>query len=307
MDNQQISTKQALIVLGSLVLVLASTLVVPAKWVGIESKTYKKLNLNDLTPISSLSEDSDNNNSPDWRDLAVASLGTSTKKAMSEAKVDPELQKRLNDPNNLTSSFSKNMYIASSYLKQNSGSTADDQKNLINSIVQQEASKITVTEYTEGDINILKKETESDRKKYGNSLGLLMQKADTYKIGEGDVEIIKAYTVNKDASMLTSFVVKKDKLDTLIKSLTTMSVPYSAVPYHLLALNKISEYRTILDSFAKTDTDPVRSTISFNNYLPVANSLFIALNNMRGYFTAENVIFTKDESGYIFSPEYTIQ
>jgi hypothetical protein len=303
MNTEHFSAKTSFLIL--LIILLGSTLVIPARWLGLKQVPRKQINLgDDLTPISLLKEDSDKNNSPDWRDMAIASLGTTTKKVMSEAKVNPKIEKTLTDPNNLTASFSKNMYTASAYLQKNGGVSKAEQEQLINSIIAQEAEKITVTKYTPADLVIAKTDTSEDKRKYGNAMGAFMQKATTYKMGSGDVELIEGYMVNKDPTLVNAFVVKRGRLDEIIKDLLKTPVPYSVIPQHLVMLNAISEYRTILDSFAKIETDPIRTTISFNNYLPAVKAFLNTLTGLALYFKGEGILFTEKESGYIFTRGY---
>lgn len=306
MNTEHFSSKQSFLLL--IIILIASTFVIPAKWLGIQPIPYAKINLgDDLTPMSKLQGDSNKNNNPDWRDLAMASLGTTTKEALATIKIDPAVEKNLSDPNNLTASFSKNMYITSAYLQKNGGGVASDQKQLVTSMLQQEATKIVIPSYALKDITIAKVDNDETKRQYGNALGGLIQNAATYKMGEGDIEIVRAYTTSKDASLLSAFTVKKDRADIFIQKLLVMPVPYSAIPYHILALNRLSQYRTILDNFSKLDSDPVRSTISFNSYIPTIKSVFVVVSDMHQYFKAENIKFTEKESGYMFTREYIKQ
>ena len=78
-------------------------------------------------------------------------------------------------------------------------------------------------------------------------------------------------------------------------------MPYSAIPYHILALNKLAAYRTTVDSFAQADTDPVRTAIVVNGYLDVTQSMVNALGSMRNYFIISKITFTPSESGYLLT------
>jgi hypothetical protein len=280
-------------------------MVIPAKWFGITPKQQPRLTFDDLEPITRLQNDTDKNGTPDWRDLAKESLGTTTLSQLKNTPVDEERQRRLDDPNNLTASFSKNLYVTTLYLDKNKDVDAATKKEMTEGLIAQEKAKIVVTEYTNDDLNLAKTESTSTRRAYGNALALLLKKAMDAKLLDGDISIIETYVKTKDASLLTSFTIKRDKTHELIESLRAMPVPISAAPYHLLATNRLSEYYTILDGLSKTASDPVRGSIAFAEYLDTFKSLAGALNNMKGYFKAEDITFTQSEPGYVFSVGYT--
>jgi hypothetical protein len=305
MDTAEMTTKKALVVVGAVMLLLMLSFVIPAKYVGISSRE-KPLMLKSVDDLTMLSRDTNHNNIPDWRDMAINTMSTTTKEQVKNAKVDPEAQKRLDDPNNLTASFSKNLYIASALAKKNNQElTEGEQEDLVATILEGEKAKIIIKNYSASDIQINKTETDALKKAYGNALGLLLKKAQAYKIAEEDIQLIQSYTTSKDASLLEAFKIKRDNIDTLIKTMTTMSVPYSAVPYHVLALNKISAYRSTIDNFAQANTDPIRSAIVINSYLDVAQSMLNALDAMKEYFRISNITFSANESGYVFTSGYT--
>ncbi|MBP6948454.1 MAG: hypothetical protein KBC41_01195 [Candidatus Pacebacteria bacterium] len=307
METEHKKIHEAFLVLFFIIFLVGISLFLPAKWFGVKTKSYTPLDLQKISKPKNLNEDSDNNGIPDWRDLALSTLSTSTKNTLASQKVDPLIKQRLEDPKNITASFSKNMYINSSYVQKNGNITEEEKKKIIAETMKQEISKIVIQEYKVNDLIITSSDSIESKKKYGNALGSLIKKATVYEIGGGDVEILKVYIEKKDTSLLQNFTDKKENLEGLIKTMLTIPVPYSAIPYHLLALNRISEYKTILEGFETTDSDPVRSTIAFNMYYPNIKGLFFALNNMRDYFNIENVIFKESEAGYVFTSGYTIQ
>lgn len=306
METEQKKVHEAFLILFFIVFIVGASLFIPASWFGIKTKEYKALNLQKPV-ITDLNADADNNNIPDWKDLALSTLSTSTKKDIGSQKIDVAIKQQLNDPNNITASFSKNMYITSSYIQKNGTVTEEEKKKIVAEVMKKEAAKIEVKVYAIKDIRIATKDDSTAKKKYGNELGALIDKATRYEIGGGDAEVLKKYLEKKDASLLIYFSTKKENLEHLLAQMLLVEVPYSATPYHLLALNRISEYKTILESLEKTDSDPVRSTISFNTYYPVIKGLFFALTNMRDYFNVENIIFKESDAGYVFTSGYTIQ
>ncbi len=290
------TTKKALLVVGVLVVLIGLTFVVPARVVGIKS-TREPLSLKTSRELSLLGGDLDGNGTPDWKDLVVKNTKTPTETPV----VDESIQKRLNDPNNLTASFSKNLYIAAAYAKEKGGLTEAERSDLAKTVVEGEARKIVIKTYTVDDLRIAKTETPSTKKEYGNALGKLFKKAEGYKILSNDLVLVKTFNTSKDASILTPFTIKKNNITQTINDLLQLSVPYSAVPYHLLLINKLSIYKVTVESFSQIADDPVRATIALNSYQTTLESLASSMASIQTYFRLEGIVFTKNEDGYVLS------
>lgn len=304
MDHNKMTTIKALIIVGSL---LVLSLIVPAKWFGVTTTKENRqgLILRDPDELALLAKDSDRNNNPDWKDLLNKTTSASTTEAASKTDTSEETKKRLADPNNLTASFSKNIYTASAYAQKNGTLTQAQQEELVSTIVQGEKSKIIVKTYTLDDLAIAKKEDESTQRSYGNALGLIFKEAQKYKLDVADVTNIQAYLVNKDPAPLASLVIKKNNTVTIIDKLLKLSVPFSASPYHLLLINRLSEYKTALEGLSAADTDPMRATIAFKSYIPTFQLVASAVASMQTYFKIQNITFSSKEPGYVLTPGYT--
>jgi hypothetical protein len=294
---------------GSFIILMAfliATLFIPARFVGVrQNNNHTPLVLRSEEELRSLSGDKNNNNIPDWQDLLVETMSTTTKEESANTVTSDLAKKQLEDPNNLTSSLSKNIYTAQALAKKNGTMTKEEQDSLVNNIVQEEAKKIEVHTYEVGDVTVLKTEDDTARRKYGNSLGLLMREADTYKLGSDDLAVIQAYNTSQDISLLTSLTIKKNNLDQIISDTLKVPVPSSAIPYHLLVLNRLSMYKSILESLSKADTDPVRATLAFNSYQETVQGVYSSLASMKQYFEMENITFLKNEPGIVFNVSYT--
>lgn len=301
MTETQVKEPKSLILVWVILVIVILSAFIPAKWLGVKPAVPNRLDLKALTEMGRLTLDQNNNNNPDWKDLLneVGGIPTAT------STIDPIIQKKLDDPNNLTSSFSKNLFIASAYLKQNNITNAEDQQQLVSSMLADEGSKITAKEYIFSDLKISKTENNDSIKKYGNNLADILVKAIKYNLGEGDIKIIESYTINKDTSVLTSLIIKKDRASELLQQLLSMGVPTSASVYHLLAVNNLSAYITTLDNLSRVDTDPVKAMISFKQYNTVTKSLSSSVIKIVNYFRTSNVVFTTKDPGYIFSSGYT--
>jgi hypothetical protein len=302
MEHNEMTTKKAAIVLLVLIFLIGLTLITPSSWVGIKTVKGDSLVLRSQEELKALSGDTNRNSSPDWQDLLIDTMSTSTKEQADKLSQNEAAQKRLEDPNNLTASISKNLYTMQAYAKKNGELTQAEQDALTAKIVQEESSKIIVKEYEIKDLRLAKSVTAGGVKEYGNALGKIFIQADKYKLGSSDIAIMQAYNTNKDASVLASLVVKKDNVDRIITSALAITVPVSAVPYHLLTLNRLSLYKTVLENMAKADEDPMRAALAFNSYQETVTGIFSSLKTIQDYFQGEGVAFTVGEPGAIFNP-----
>lgn len=301
MQNNQMTTRKALGVLGLLILLVGLTFVVPARYVGIKKIKKQGLVLRTRDELADLRGDMDRNGIPDWKDMLINTTSSSTKEEAGKVVVDAAAKARLNDPNNITASFSKNIYMATAYAKQKGNLTVQEQEDLANQILLEEGAKLTFKEYTVKDLILIKKEDDASRKIYGNALGDVYKKVLTLKLTMDDSAVIEAYNTNKDPSVLESLVVKKNNLDTIITGLLEVKVPYSAAPYHLLLVNSLSEYESILDNVSQAKNDPMRAVIAYNAYNQTLQKFYSALVSIQNYFKLENMVFASNESGYIIT------
>ena len=299
MSPQEMSTKKALFIIGSLVAFAGITLILPAKYLGVKPVKKPALVLATQEDFVALQEDANNNNVPDWKDLLNRTMSTTTKAEVSKATpVDTAAQKRLSDPNNITASFSKNIYTASMYATDKE-LTEEEQGVLADKLLASEGAKMTFKEYKVEDLSLTKVETDASKKAYINALAVTYKKALAAKITANDLETIKAFTVGKDTSVLKSLVVKKNILETIIKDLVATTVPYSAAPYHLLIINSISKYKSVLENIAKAEEDPLRASLALNAYTTSVTELYTALRSLQPYIAIENIQLSTKDPGFI--------
>ncbi|MEN9880910.1 MAG: hypothetical protein RLZZ308_93 [Candidatus Parcubacteria bacterium] len=301
MEQQPMTTKRALIVVGITGFLIILMFIIPGEWVGVGTSTgvtKKPLILKTKEELGLLNKDTDNNNTADWKDLLNTTTNEKVRAVANTLTVTEEDKTRLNDKNNLTASLGKNLYTVSAYLQKNGTVSESDQQKLAEKLVTEEASRITVTTYTTTDITTTKDTTLLAKKTYGNALATLLKKANTYNLGDSDVAVIKEYLTSKDATLLDSLITKRVHIDEIITNLRTMPVPYSAVPYHMLLLNTISAYRTTIDGLSQADADPLRAYVAFSSLLTINKELITSMATVIHYFVLEKVTFTPQEAGY---------
>lgn len=304
-SQTEMTTRRALTVLGMLLLLIGTTFIVPARYVGLKSPREKALVLRSSNEIAELQGDKDHNGTPDWKDLLNETMSTTTREAASKVTITDADRTHLEDPNNLTASFSKNLYIAGAYAKQKGNLTPAEQNDIATNLVAGESSKITITTHTLNELHLSSDESATSIKTYGNTLGTIYTKALKEKVGASDLAIIKAYGTNKDASVLDSLTVKQHNLETVVKELLAMSVPRSASPYHLVMVNRIEAYKTVVANLAQADTDPIRATFALNTYTSALRSMYSSFTAIQNYFMIQNTQFTRSDPGYVLVSGYT--
>lgn len=297
------TTKKAALTLSALIGFLVLTLIIPARYLGVERVKRPSLILRSTEDLAKLRGDRDNNGTPDWRDmLNEQSSSTSRSASGGISNNENELaQKRLDDPNNITASLSKNLYTATAYAKKQGNLSTKEQEALAIKIVEEEGAKLTFKEYGVVDLNLTKIETDTSRKAYINSLGITYKKTLASKINAGDITIIEEYNRNKNVSSLESLKTKKNALDSIISDLVAIPVPYSGISYHLLLINSLSKYASILENISVADVDPVRAAIAYNSYLPSLQNIYMSFTSLQSYITVENITFTVNDPGYLLT------
>jgi hypothetical protein len=211
----------------------------------------------------------------------------------------------LNDPNNLTSSFSKKIYVASAQILKTGEGTTQSVSLLSESLLQEEARKIVPKRYAETDLTVLNQDSQIIKKTYGNALGKIYKKALTEKIGVGDLVIYEAYIESKNASLLETFTKKKNITENIIQSLLVTPVPYSLVPQHLLVINSLSLYKTSMENIASSEKDPLRGVIALTDYPEILQKISSSVEGIQTYFIQNNIMFSSSEPGYYLTSGYT--
>jgi hypothetical protein len=296
-----------LAILGCTLLLSALISFLPAKWFGIAPAQHRlaKIDLSNLDSVSDIAKDTNGDGVTDWDEIIAQTYDTE-ELAISTA-IDPGAVAQLNDPNNLTGSLSKNFYLASAYIKQSGVEGQGAEEDIVNNLMKNEATKIVFKTYAFQDLEVDNKETSASVKAYGNALGKLVHVAIDMSLGVNDVAYIKDFVDTKNKASYAALVDKRDAADSIVSEMLTLKVPLSASAYHLLTLNRVAAYRDTMDNILKMETDPVRSAIAFDVYVKVTTDMLQTPKLLSGYFAGKNIVFSSQESGYVFDPSYTIK
>lgn len=291
-----------LLLLVTLFGLLALSAVIPASWFGIKpiSTTRPKIDL------SSVVRDADGNKSISWKELINSTL-PETGTGETAGEIDPETIEELNDPNNLTASFSKNLYVTSASLATGPINNPEQEQAVITQLIAEERAKIKPTTYTFADLHIDSSEDKTTMQAYGNTVATALDGIITEKKVVADGNAFQAYLDSKDKNELTLLKADYARVNATLGKLETMSIPLSAAAYHALLLTRVAAYRDLLGSLASADTDPIRAAIMVEHYPETIVMIARVYDTLSTYFSTQNIVFTSKQSGYVFTIGYTLK
>jgi len=292
-----------LLIIGLLVLLTVGISLLPASWLGINKQVsrYEPLNLGSLAAYGSGATDVDEDGTVSWKEYITQSLSLSPEEATSSIEIDVRETAALNDPNNLTSSFTKNLFIASTALKQNGIVDPAVEQDTLNQLVKKEAEKITIPVYTEGSIKLSSDSSKAALKTYGNAVGSILGGILTKEAIAAELLSVNSFVQSENEGDLLPVVKDSAKVQTAIDKLLALKVPKSAVQTHLSVLNKLGSYGTTLDNITRAYDDPIRATFAIYSYVDVTLSALQSFSLLDSFFDANGVVFTAQETGYLFA------
>ncbi|HCC05816.1 TPA: hypothetical protein DEP94_00405 [Candidatus Nomurabacteria bacterium] len=306
---EQMTNRKYLILLAVLLLITASSAIIPASWFGVSDK--KSDASSDLTSVQIIDTVGKNKEGgpATWKDLTEMAFKNQPEE-LAKLKETPVNQKDLdilNDPDNLTASFSKNLFVSSTYLNENGGGDETTQDDILNQLMEQELAKIIPTTYLVKDINVSQAESKDSIKTYGNNLALILKDMITEaSIKEGMAGVFD-YLNTQNEKSLEPVTNDYKKVDTIIKKLLALSVPLSASTYHIITVNQVAEYRDNLYNLSQLANDPLRGRISLEKYVEVSVYTLSLYKDLSKYFDTKNVVFSAKDAGYVFTAGYTMK
>lgn len=313
MDGTSSTDKKKLY--GGLYLVLfviILTAIIPSSLLNPTTKKprpFKRIDVSGIGTTSPKIRDTNADGEISWSEAISSSLAdsTSTLELIKDNPIDPKAIAQLNDPNNLTGSFSKNLFLATTQLRQQGAVDEATKQKTIAYLMKQEATKINQTPYALKDLQIAQTESKSSIKAYGNAVAPLVKNILSEEVITSDLTNLALYTQSLNESDLLPIIKNRDRINVILQKLLLIKAPPSAASYHLLAINRIAFYKNTLDSFGKTAEDPVRSTLMFNSYETTLLLLARIPSRFAEYFKMQNVVFGTNEAGYLFTSGYSYE
>ncbi len=298
-----------LLVVGLILFVIIGN-IIPGSWFGVKQapSNHVRLDLEKLNALASFNPETQgiqDDGTVNWNQFITSTYTGNTNVQVASAPLDPQAVQALNDPNNLTGSFSKNLYVATAYLDQKGLTDENSKQQAVNTLLSQEQTKLISVKYSLQDLNLATNETKATQKTYGNAVAKILQNLITEQIITTDIQSVNNFAQSKNKADLLPLSKNKLRVDGIIQKLLVLSTPPSASAYQLLAITRVAAYRDLLDNLSKVDTDPVRSLLAFRGY-PETTVLALRLQGQfTNYFNSQNIAFSAQDSGYLFTAGYT--
>lgn len=297
----------ALLALGILFVLTIGISFLPASWFGIQpiEKRYRKIDLSTIS-MNDVVSDSDKDGTLTWRDIVATNMTGDEIAEVRSSNPDPQIIATLNDPNNLTASFSKNLYVASTYLAKTEQSDPDAQQDALDQLIREEGRKMDRPPFTVADLTVAKSESKESVRAYGNAIAGILGNLITEKTLMDTIGSTEAYLETKDPSALLPLKKEYEVISEKITKLLSLQVPLSSVPNHLLAVNRLQEYAITLYNLSRVETDPLRSAMTVEGFAETALQTAKIYGTLSAYFDSMNIVFTSKEKGYVFTVGYTL-
>lgn len=305
-ENLPHRERQPLLIIGFLLLLTLGVSLLPASWLGVK-KQVVQLPPIDLSTIGSNPEyDLDSDGTLSWKEFVSSSLNLSEEVTL-DIEPDPRAIAALNDPNNLTSSFTKNLYIASVALKEQGITDPSVEEKAMFQLMAKEAEKLQPVVYTESSLKTSPDSSKAALKAYGNAVAPILSTLITEKSITEDLTSFTNFVESENEGDLLPLIKNRTRVQSSLKSLLAMTVPKDAAAQHLDMINRVSVFAETLESLSRAYDDPVRATLVINSYTKHAVEALQSRPLLEAFFTSKNVTFSSKEPGYLFTAGYTIK
>lgn len=310
-DGKTVTRSYVFLLLLIIILVLSAF--IPASWLGLTTpiKKYTPIDFTQIKADDIKTYDSNNNGLVTWEELTKSTKYGDA--IIQEAQANPPSEdtlRLLNDPNNLTSSFSKNLYIASNQIINAGGVSAEDQQKILEELTAQEVAKTVSKKYLYSEIHVAKSEDTGTIRAYGNAIASLLKGIITEKTIGDEANALALFASIKDQDSTSDIDALRERasyVDTTIKKVLALSTPPSASVYQIMLLNQLTVYRDTLSNLSKAGSDPMRAKIAFSIYPGTTAGVLAMYKQFSNYFNLKNVIFSASEAGYVFTIGYTLE
>ncbi len=296
------------LLISVLVLLLVASAFIPASWLGVkpQASAYTPIDFTKLSKVEDYANDADGNGEISWKELIAST--EEGQQALAEGQnilPDPHAIELLNDPDNLTSSFTKKLYIASTYMEKAGITDETSHQEALNQLVAEEAAKLIPKQYVYADINVAASENAQSLHTYGNSVATILGRMITQDSIEKDINAIYTFMSTENQEALNPLIQDYKQMDERIKKMLSISVPPSASSYHLIALNQMVAYRDTLFNLSKAATDMMRANLVFKKYPDTTIQTLLVYDRLAEYFNLKNTVFPSEEPGHVFTIGYT--
>lgn len=200
-----------------------------------------------------------------------------------------------------TDKFSQEFFARYMELKQNGDINEQDQADLISLFAEKNYSLMPNKIYTEKDLKILDDESPSALHSYGNSVVKIITE-NTPKKTDNELLILEKALKSNNPEEVKKYDIIIKSYKKMISGLLGVFVPISedAVEIHISLLNSISSIISNIEAMKKVFDDPILATSNITSFINNSNAFLTSWFGLQVYFKNENIIFNKDEYGYVF-------
>lgn len=199
-----------------------------------------------------------------------------------------------------TDRFSREFFTQYLNLKK-SGATIDENTglNLVDQLLTQDyGGQSEEKVYSDQDIIIISSNSADFLRRYGNSLGAIVNKPLPYGY-EQEIVVLSKVNETGNTDYFNKLGPNVKRYQEMRDGMLALPVPQDLKNVHLAFINSISSMLEGVRGMTLMDTDPVGATKMIAKYEDGLKLLPVAIQAMASYFAKQGIIFSPSESGFI--------
>ena len=221
-------------------------------------------------------------------------------------KIDNTLLQNLEEDSNY-SDFSKTDAVSRIFfrkyliLQQSEGNIDEETRNTLVDEAIEDIFKETNSPqiYKESDLNIISN-SDGALRSYGNKIVSIV---DVYvkQNPENELTVFEEALETKNEKTLESLNVSSEMYGKISKDFVKMAVPKELVSTHLDFIEVYLKLSRSAGNMSSMFSDPVLGIVGFKEHVQTLNTQISLSQSLKEYFKQKGIIFTKTESGYVWS------
>lgn len=201
----------------------------------------------------------------------------------------------------VTDKFSQEFFARYIELKRSGKGTISeqDQADLVNLLAEKKYFSVPSKIYTKKDLKILNNVSTTTLHSYGNNIAKIIVENNPGQIDNEFLILEKALRSNNPNEV--------KKYDKIIKYYKQIIDGFRGIPVsedvsgsHIEMLNNLSSIMSNIEAMKKVFDDPVFATSNITGFINNFRAFTVTWTNLQDYFQSQNIVFNKDEYGYIF-------
>jgi hypothetical protein len=200
-----------------------------------------------------------------------------------------------------TDKFAQNFFQNYISLRDSSGQLSENDKiNLINASVGDIAGTyISAQNYTLSDLNISQDTDSVSARNYGNALGEIILKHSFET--EDELTIFNRSVTKNDVKEIEKLDPIINGYKNILKDSLAVSVPQDATNEHIVFIQSIASVTESIENMRVIYSDPIRAIAGIGGYEQGVELLKNAFGEMRSYFIKKEIIFDRNDKGYVMT------